>query len=61
MSSAGGREGPESSWCGRPRGGPGSDLKVALPILARTTQPGCSPVPGGGRVWREHGEGMGEE
>lgn len=53
MSSAGGRERPASSWCGRPRGGPGSDLKVALPILARTTQPGCSPVPGGGGVWRE--------
>ena len=64
MSPPGGREGPAFSWCGRPRDGPGSDLKVALPILARTTLPGCSPVPEGGEGLREAGgseEGGGEK
>ena len=64
MSPPGGREGPAFSWCGRPRHGPGSDLKVALPILARTTLPGCSPVPEGGEGLREAGgseEGGGEK
>lgn len=44
------KEGPaSSSWCGRPRGGPGCSLKVALQALSSPAQPGSSQAPGAGK------------
>lgn len=44
------KEGPaSSSWCGRPRGGPGCSLKVALQALSSPAQPGSSQAPGVGK------------
>lgn len=44
------KEGPaSSSWCGRPRGGPGCRLKVALQALSSPAQPGSSQEPGAGK------------